>query len=790
MSDNNINFDALASSFEELSAHLRGSGGAAFNMEQALKKAKAAEEAAIAARQKAMAEQYASWKKVSGAMTGFTQQAMGSSDGFDTLKTVVGGLANAIGGLMGMVPGIGGALKAMGEAAGEVAKMMIDQFQVGWKAYGDLANSGLASSFEDMKDTAAKTGLLFQDVNKALGKHSTDLANFGGSAAKGAKMFGSVALSLDEVREKFNRLGIGAAEFNEFQAQYMAQETRMGRARNTDLKTGTESYIKELDMLAKLTGQSRKDLANQRDQALSEARFAASMADLAETMGPEQAKKVEKNFQDLNSVLISKAGPGFAQGFRDFASGNATTEAAKALDLATNGAMAPIIDAMKNGKMTFDQAFAKMQKSLDPKTMGQIAKYTGDASTYTKLYVENLKMKNAAELTPQEVADAAKAQEEALSGKKEETAALANTQQQMYDTSRNLQLVMTSSGAAAKALDVMSDGLNYLSEKIAEITGTELPAEVKARKEERAEIKKLNDLKKKESDYDIEVMKNKKRILDLEKEIAAETDPKKKRRLEGQLRAAQNVVNDEEKFGGEERDKRRKEIMAQEAKVSAATANRKSLSNAPAASGGGGPGQATTQQQLKDSGLTIKSGDVQKDGAEIDPQLLEIAKQVQSTIPGFKHFSSFNDKFHNESSPTSGHTKGKAFDFTVEKKPTPEEGKQIVAALKGMGLGLVIDEYNNPSSKATAGHFHGEIKMAGGGIINATPGGQRVLAAEAGMNEAFVPLPNGKSIPVTVSGGSEKQEALLSSIFEKMSEMVSLLDDANGHHKKIAGSLA
>ena len=47
--------------------------------------------------------------------------------------------------------------------------------------------------------------------------------------------------------------------------------------------------------------------------------------------------------------------------------------------------------------------------------------------------------------------------------------------------------------------------------------------------------------------------------------------------------------------------------------------------------------------------------------------------------------------------------------------------------------------------------FLGAIGAKFGGIIPARPGGTRLVAAEAGMNEAFVPLPDGKTIPVTVN---------------------------------------
>jgi len=50
-------------------------------------------------------------------------------------------------------------------------------------------------------------------------------------------------------------------------------------------------------------------------------------------------------------------------------------------------------------------------------------------------------------------------------------------------------------------------------------------------------------------------------------------------------------------------------------------------------------------------------------------------------------------------------------------------------------------------------------QQATGGILKPRNGGQLVLAAEAGMHEAFVPLPDGKSIPVNMS--TELKQALM-----------------------------
>jgi hypothetical protein len=159
------------------------------------------------------------------------------------------------------------------------------------------------------------------------------------------------------------------------------------------------------------------------------------------------------------------------------------------------------------------------------------------------------------------------------------------------------------------------------------------------------------------------------------------------------------------------------------------------LPSMPGISGmGGGQGlQTTKQDDLSKMGLNIKAGDVQAEGAGISPRLIELARQIQGGVPGFNYFSAFNDKFHQEKAPGSQHAKGLALDFTVAQPPSLEEGKAITDWLKGLGASLAIDEYNNPSSKSTAGHFHAQIPgFEEGGMLGA---GKVGIAGEGGKPE-------------------------------------------------------
>jgi uncharacterized spore protein YtfJ len=165
-------------------------------------------------------------------------------------------------------------------------------------------------------------------------------------------------------------------------------------------------------------------------------------------------------------------------------------------------------------------------------------------------------------------------------------------------------------------------------------------------------------------------------------------------------------------------------------------------------------------------GLKMKKGDVQAEGAGVHPKLIEMAKQVQANMPNFAYFSAFNDQYHQEKSPSSFHTKGLAMDFALSKAPTKEEGQEIVKYLQSIGASTAIDEYNNPSSKSTAGHIHAQIPGFADGGIAMEP--TIAMVAEKAP-EVMMPLTN--------DGFLGQLNSSINSLLPQQQRMVSLLED-------------
>jgi len=143
-------------------------------------------------------------------------------------------------------------------------------------------------------------------------------------------------------------------------------------------------------------------------------------------------------------------------------------------------------------------------------------------------------------------------------------------------------------------------------------------------------------------------------------------------------------------------------------------------------------------------------------GGKADPKLIDIAQKINEAFPG-STITALNDMYHQNRRDRGGniiksrHTEGKALDFSLNPAPKDaEEASLISEQLRDLGASKVLDEYfANKSDQSTGGHFHVEV-MKDGGVIQAQPGGTLVQAAEAGVNEAFVPLPKGRNIPVSM----------------------------------------
>jgi len=106
------------------------------------------------------------------------------------------------------------------------------------------------------------------------------------------------------------------------------------------------------------------------------------------------------------------------------------------------------------------------------------------------------------------------------------------------------------------------------------------------------------------------------------------------------------------------------------------------------------------------SGLKLKANEAIA-GGKARGYTAEFAEVTQSLLGGnLRYFSAINDTYHAGSN--SKHASGQAFDVVLkDAKKAKQAVEEIKAAAKEYGYSIkVLNEYSNPSKKATGGHLH------------------------------------------------------------------------------------
>jgi len=299
---------------------------------------------------------------------------------FNALGDATAFVTKTIGNFLGKIPILGGSLQGLSEAAGEAVKMVTSATGQAFGIFSQMSDSGVVTSFSDMRDAADKTGLLYADLNNVLSKHSQTLIAFGDTVSQGSdnlqKILEINLKSSEQTKSQFQKIGIGFAEFSEIQSSYVSQQVKAGFARNKSdeiLAKEARNYGLQLDTLSKLTGISRKELQTEQEKLLTKTQFTARMREL-NSMGEEGAR-IAANITQFLSILP----PAVQEGMMAMiVSGGAITN-----DLAAKAAQAlgvGGVDAIKLSQQ-LNEGTIGVEKAYQTLTRGMKKYATNDAIT-------------------------------------------------------------------------------------------------------------------------------------------------------------------------------------------------------------------------------------------------------------------------------------------------------------------------------------------------------------------------------------------------------------------------
>jgi hypothetical protein len=270
----------------------------------------------------------------------------------------------ALGGPLGMVAG---AIAFLIGKAAKAVKVVNEQLDKEQEAFQNLSKSGMAASdgmtglFNDMQKMRVNV-LDSAKYQQLLAENSKDLATFGGTAFDGRKKLANVSAGMEDFRLSMNRLGMTEDDQREAVMGYIKSETQFGRAQGKtaeELAEGAKKYLTEQDALTRLSGVDRKTREQARLEALKEQGYAATLQDLKNRGMGDQAKRLE----EANDMIADKL-PETAKGLRALMSGNLSN--ADGVKLFGTG-LADIQDLqekVKKGEITKEEYSAKIAENI------------------------------------------------------------------------------------------------------------------------------------------------------------------------------------------------------------------------------------------------------------------------------------------------------------------------------------------------------------------------------------------------------------------------------------------
>jgi hypothetical protein len=280
--------------------------------------------------------------------------ATGLASEFATGSARISDFSSHIAGLINQIPFIGGVLGAPLQLFASFVDNNVDTFR-------QLSTVGIdfGNSIFSAQEAATRSRLSLDTFASVVSQNSVVLAQLEGSASSGARAFRDVSNRVQrDFIPRFSSLGLTMEETAEFTGDFLAVQTRLGRAQqmsNNRLATQTQDYIMELDRLARVTGIQRDQLSDMIKQESADARFQA----LLSTMD-EQAQRV---LTASVAQIEQNAGPQAAESFRNMIAsfGQPIDDVGRSLALISDGAIPNLARRLGSANITFAESQRLMQ---------------------------------------------------------------------------------------------------------------------------------------------------------------------------------------------------------------------------------------------------------------------------------------------------------------------------------------------------------------------------------------------------------------------------------------------
>ena len=186
------------------------------------------------------------------------------------------------------------------------------------------SGASFGGSLSQLQTSSAQAGMTMENFGKFVSQNGEAMGAFGSTTESGAKNFAKLSGQLRAAGSDLYALGYGTQEINQGLANYgklIRSQGLQGKKSNAELVDGSKKYLKEMDLLAKITGESRADKEKEREQLIVDNQLAAALFDANEDVAASAHNMIQS--------MPSKGLKDFAKDM--IANGTATTQANRLL---------------------------------------------------------------------------------------------------------------------------------------------------------------------------------------------------------------------------------------------------------------------------------------------------------------------------------------------------------------------------------------------------------------------------------------------------------------------------
>ena len=283
-------------------------------------------------------------------------KALGAAAGITTnfVKELATG-GDELGDFAQHIPVVGGSL-------GMLTGFLQDSLDT-FRALSDVG-AGFGNDLLELRRVAASAGVPLDMFASLISQNADSMRLLGNTTSQGATVFAKLAKDMraGDIGRRLLNMGFTTEELTEGLGNYIDLQARLGRAgqmSNAQLVQGSQTYLTELDRLARVTGQSRKALQEEMAAMAQKSNLQA----LADAIGGQGGDNFLAGMAAARKLL-----PGFGDALEDLADGVAQTPLAKKL-AALSPAVADAAAAFGRGEITQEEFFDSLKNVGGPQLL-------------------------------------------------------------------------------------------------------------------------------------------------------------------------------------------------------------------------------------------------------------------------------------------------------------------------------------------------------------------------------------------------------------------------------------